>query len=414
MADPAATVEHVVRTVADPTHITTAVSRSAASTLNDGLPGTALLLAALSPTDPSLAPAAEHHWDAAASLLAGAPPDGIYSGPGALAASLLIGSAYLPEPRVQRTALEHATSWLAARAQGLAHHQRKRLSGGQRGTPWGVYDAIKGLSGIGRILLAADQTGHAPAVPGLTDALTALTEMINTPVGHLPGWWLPAHDHLLPVAGALSPSGAATTGLAHGIAGPLAFLSLAAVADRTVPAQLDAIRTAAAWLLRWSAPGGSWPAHISGDALRQPPNRDHLATAPGRRDAWCYGAAGIGSALTHAGRALHDGELVHAGQTAVASLAQRPAEHWDTDGPGLCHGTAGVLQAIHRSGCSQAGRRAAALTTPLLPPDGNQDIRSGNLGFLTGATGVALVLAETQGLLPTTNTIAWDALLLLS
>lgn len=102
--------EHVVRAVADPTRTITALSRATASTLSHGLPGTALLLAALSHADPTLVQAAGRHWDAAAPLLADAPPDGIYSGPGALAASLIVGNAYLPRRRTQRTALDHATS----------------------------------------------------------------------------------------------------------------------------------------------------------------------------------------------------------------------------------------------------------------------------------------------------------------
>lgn len=238
--------------------------------------------------------------------------------------------------------------------------------------------------------------------------------MINTPAEPLPGWWLPAEDHILPVACALPPSGAATTGLAHGIGGPLALLSLATNADRAVPGQQDAIRTAAAWLLHWSSPGRSYPAHINGVALRHSPNPDYLTTAPGRRDAWCYGAAGIGSALTHAGQALHDNELLHAGQTAIAAIAQRPADQWDTDGPGLCHGAAGVLQAARRSGCPQVEQQAAPLTTLLLQADDHHDIASQDPGFLTGATGAALALAETQELLPAPGTVAWDALLLLS
>ncbi|MGW6455627.1 lanthionine synthetase C family protein [Streptomyces sp. NPDC055078] len=415
MADAATAVERVVRAVAAPNRIAATLGRARAATLSHGLPGTALLLAALSPADPSLARAAERHWEAAAPLLAGAVPDGIQCGPGGLAASLIIGNAYLSGTnRCSGPVLDQAVSWLTARAQGLAHHQRRRLAGGQRGTPWGVYDTIKGLSGIGRVLLAADQSGHTAAGPGLTTALTTLTDMINTSAGHLPGWWLPAEDHLLPLAGQLPASGAATTGLAHGIAGPLALLSLAGTAGRTVPGQHDAIRTAVAWLQHWTGYGRSWPAHISGDTLRHPPDPGRLAGAPGRRDAWCYGAAGIGSALTHAGSALHDPELTQAGKSTVAALAHRPPEQWDTEGSGLCHGSAGVLQTAHRTGCTHLEQRAALRTTLLLQPDGHPGPASHDLGFLTGASGTALALAETEGLLPAPAPTAWDALLLLS
>ncbi|MFD4831303.1 lanthionine synthetase LanC family protein [Streptomyces uncialis] len=340
MADPADTVERIARTLADPDRALSDLGPSTASTLSHGLPGTALLLAALSPADRSFARAAEHHWNTAAGLLTGAAADGIHSGPGALAASLIIGSAYLP--RTPSTALDQAVSWLAARAQGLARHQQQRLASGRTGTPWGVYDTVKGLSGIGRVLLAAHQRGHRTATPGLTAALTTLTNMINTPNGPLPGWWLPAADHRLPLACELPASGAATTGIAHGIAGTLALLSLATTAGRTVPGQHEAITTAAHWLLHWSAPDSSTPAHLSGTDLLHTPDPGRLTGAPGRRHAWCYGAAGIGTALTHAGHTLRHKGLFRAGRAAFTLIAEQPPGQWDTDGHGLCHGAAGA------------------------------------------------------------------------
>jgi hypothetical protein len=411
--DPGRAIELVIRAVADPTRLTATLSRTAAGTLNDGLPGTALLLAALSRADPTLARAAASHWDAAAPFLRGTAADGIYRGPGALATSLIIGSSYLPSAATRRSAVDHAVSWLAARARGLAEHQRRRRVAGHRGTPWGVYDAIKGLSGIGRILLAAQRSGHTTAGTGLAAALVTLTEMINAP-GPLPGWWLPLPDHRLPVAGPPPPSGAATTGLAHGIAGPLALLSLAATAGHTVPGQREAIRTAATWLLRWSGPGPSWPPHIDGEALLRAPNAHHLAMIPGRRDAWCYGAAGIGTALSHAGRALGDPTLRRAGHAAVAAVLQRDADRWDTDGIGLCHGTAGVLQAAHRLGCRRLGNPTAFLTASLLSPAGHDNSAVPRKpGFLTGTSGAVLALADLHRLLPTPPSATWDAILFL-
>ncbi len=90
-------------------------------------------------------------------------------------------------------------------------------------TPWHVYDVITGLAGTGRVLLAAHQSGHAAAEPGLLAALTTLTN--HRAGSRRPGWWLPADRH--PAAVTAHPSGAATTGMAHGIAGPLALLATA-------------------------------------------------------------------------------------------------------------------------------------------------------------------------------------------
>ncbi|MEE1823874.1 hypothetical protein PUR61_16990 [Streptomyces sp. BE20] len=158
-----------------------------------------------------------------------------------------------------------------------------------------------------------------------------------------PGWWLPARDHILPVPGVLPLSGAASTGAGHGIAGPLGFLSLAHLEFPPVSGQPEAITAAAHWLLAWAEPGPSWPPYVSSDDLLQAPNPAQLAVAPGRRDAWCYGAPGVAAALHHAGRALGDPSLTRQARKTLDALAARPAETWDTTGPGLCHGTAGVL-----------------------------------------------------------------------
>ena len=410
----ALSVAHAVR---DADRVAAALTPQAAATLCDGLAGTALLHACLSRDDPACEAAASQHWEVAARLMCPAPADGIHTGPGALAASLIIGTGYRPDPGRQGDTLRNAVAWLSARAEGLARHQQRRTDHGQPGVPWAVYDVIKGLTGIGRVLLAAHTTGQSAAEPGLTAALTTLTIMIRTPRGTRPGWWLPAADH--PPAVAVHPSGAATTGLAHGIAGPLALLAVAHIAGCTVPRQVDAIRTAASWLLTWHDPATSWPPDISGDDLDTQPATG-AGRVTGRRDAWCYGAPGIGRALTLAGEALTEPALSRAGRAAITALAHREPGKWDTEGPTLCHGTAGVLQAASAADCA-AAQQAAAHTTAFHDhrrPFGFPRIEGGadldEPGFLTGAAGAALALADYGGLLPTDPPASWDCLLLLS
>jgi hypothetical protein len=99
--------------------------------------------------------------------------------------------------------------------------------------------------------------------------------------------------------------------MAHGIAGPLALLSIASSAGWEVDGQTAAIRAAAQWLLTWQTPGTTtWPPYITGRELDDGPPAP--APAAGRRDAWCYGAPGIGRALTLAGHALPDPHLIEA------------------------------------------------------------------------------------------------------
>jgi hypothetical protein len=393
----------ITRDLRSPETIATSLSKRAASTLCYGLAGTALMHACLAQAEPGSAQAAAAHWDTAARLLGNAPPDGVHTGPGALAASLIIGTGYLPPNGTHQNLLSRATTWLSARAAGLARHQDQAAS--DEATPWAVYDAIKGLTGIGRVLLAAHNRGHhAEAEPGLNAALSALTRMILTPIGTRPGWWLPAALH--PPNVRIPTTGAATTGLAHGIAGPLALLATAHLSGHTLPGQPDAIHTAAEWLLNWQTPERTWAPHISGEALDGGEQEEVLAHTPGRTTAWCYGTPGIAAALARAGHAIGVPTLSRTAADAMNALAARPPQEWDTEGAALCHGSAGVLQSALRLSCHTLAQRA-------IPPtlDGVRTTQPN--GFLTGRAGTALALADLGGLLPH-PTDEWDCLLLLS
>lgn len=394
-----------------PEGVIAAVPAPAAGSLAHGLAGTALLHARLSTTDPVFAQAATAHWSEAANQAkrSGLDGVGIYHSPGGLAASLIIGTPYLPDPHPHHDAAARAARWLSARAVELAEQHRNNLAAGPVGTPWHVYDAITGLAGIGRVLLAAAQSGHGDAEPGLLAALDFLTTMVRTRHGARPGWWLPASQH--PDSVQVDPSGAATTGMAHGIAGPLALLSLAQLAGYSVMRQDVAIRDAADWLLCWrTGRDTTWPPHITGTEL----DTGVAAPVPGRGDAWCYGIPGISRSFALAGRAIGDPVLTGTAAAASTSMAARPSGRWDVEGPTLCHGYAGVLQA------TTIGHAAGAVMD-LFHPDqrfGFRHIENQNAkdqpGFLVGAAGVALALAD-HGHLPARDVPArWDALLLLS
>src|SRR5262249_29959053 len=78
------------------------------------------------------------------------------------------------------------------------------------------YDAITGLAGTGRVLLAASQDGHRGAEHGLTTALETITAILARRKSTRPGWWLSAEGH--PASADADASGMAATGLAHGVA----------------------------------------------------------------------------------------------------------------------------------------------------------------------------------------------------
>jgi lantibiotic biosynthesis protein len=393
-----------------PDDVITAVPAGVAGSLAHGLAGTALLHARLSAAGPVFAQAATAHWSQAAiqAKRAGQDGPGTYHSPGGLAASLIIGTRYLPDPQSHHEATAHAARWMSARVLQLADQHRGYLADGGVGTPWRVYDTITGLAGIGRVMLAAVQSGH-DAEPGLLAALGALTTMARTRHGARPGWWSPAEQR--PDNTQADPSGMAATGMAHGIAGPLAFLSVAYLAGYSVAGQDTAITEAARWLLRWQTAGaGTWPPSVTGTEL----DAGVAVRGAGRRDAWCYGTPGISRSIALASQAIGDPGLIGAASAAITSLTARPSSEWDVEGPTLCHGYAGVLQ------CTGMAQAAQAVTSQFDPHQrfgfrhiAGQAIKD-EPGFLVGAAGTALALAD-HGDLPAREVPArWDALLLLS
>lgn len=399
-------------------HVLAAVPDRPAASLQS-LAGTALLHARLARVDPFFEAAARTHWAAAATgPRQRTAHSGLFAAPGGMAASLILGETYLTDPEPQLPDIRRTVKWLTAQAvnKATAHHERLHRDPATPPT-WALYDVITGLAGTGRILLAALANGHRDAEPGLIAALTTLTTMINNPRSETrPGWWLPADSH--PTTGGVPPSGVAETGMAHGISGPLTLLSTSASAGWTIDGQTAAIRTATSWLLTWQTPGTTtWPPHITGTELD---NQQHAPNpAPERRDGWCYGTPGISRALTAAGRALNDPRSAKAGTTAITALADRTADRWDTQGPALCHGTAGILQSA-TSHPAIADLAATTLTTAIDPrhtfavQNLHHHTATDDPGLLTGAAGIALALADHGGLPTPEDPTRWDAALLMS
>ncbi|RAY16218.1 lanthionine synthetase [Actinomadura craniellae] len=396
VVDPAETALAIADRLIDPAPIIAATG-PAATSLSRGLAGTALLHARLSRHDRRFAGAADAHWARAARMNIETPPrtGGVFNGTGALAASLVLGVPYLPDPGRHHASIGRSVRWLASRATAMAAWQRDRRNAGDAGTPWQTFDVINGLAGIGRILLVAAQAGNPDAEPGLHAARDSLTAMIETPDGTRPGWWRPAPQNPAALADPHNVD-AANTGLAHGIAGPLAFLAACQLTGHGSIRHAEAIRVASDWLLAWRD-GDSWPPQITADDLAA------TATAPsarGRRDAWCYGAPGIGIALHTAGQALAAPDVVGVGRSAIDALAARPGQ-WDTEGATLCHGTAGVLLCAGAAGSTSTADTALseliAQYDPRLSflfPHSDHGTVTDEPGLLIGAAGIAMLLAD--------------------
>ena len=292
---------------------------------------------------------------------------------------------------------------------------------GRHGVAVSEFDLITGLTGVAAYLLwrGCDPPGDV-ALQAILDGFVALTGEVDG----VPHWYTPYR--LLAGEGMAEhfPEGNLNCGLAHGIPGPLAVMSLGLEAGLPVEGLAEAVAHTADWLVRHRSAdqfGVTWPTvvpHVPGGRV----SPEHLDPS---RAGWCYGTPGVARALWLAGRALGDRALAQVAIDGMAAVYQRPIPARRIDSPTFCHGVAGLLQVTlrfaHDTGLGLFTEAASTLTDQLLSlylpertlgyyciePDGNPVDQP---GLLDGAPGVALTLLAAS----TTVEPTWDRLFLLS
>ena len=209
---------------------------------------------------------------------------------------------------------------VVVRRLSLAHHRR-------RVNPDPVveladFDLIRGLTGLGALLLFRDSPPDL-----LTEVLAYLVALAQPRPDGLPGWWCAFGPDQDPDQG-----GHSNNGMAHGIAGPLALLALAARAGITVAGQLDAIRVCDSWLAKHD--GSYW-------TIRR--QFDNPSPPPPARPSWCYGALGVARARQLAAIALGEDALRRSAEDVALTALNDPHTIGRINDAGLCHGWAGLL-----------------------------------------------------------------------
>lgn len=292
--------------------------------------------------------------------------------------------------------------------EAVATHIRQRLDAAHarinagRPTTFAEYDLFRGLTGMGALLLRRQP--HGAELKGILEYLVRLTEPLSGPTTNTQvGWWVghaPASDTQA------TPGGHANSGLAHGITGPLALLSLALRAGVTVDSQESAIRRICAWLdeiRHTDATSLRWPRWISehGPASRTP-------STP----SWCYGTAGLVRAQQLAAIVLDDGNRKHMAERALLHCLANDRQINKINERGLCHGFGGLLRTVQRvaEDADDAGKFSCHLDhianrfLAVPPSEAN--------GLLTGKTGAVLAFQDVEaGAAPQGQ---WDACLLLT
>lgn len=280
------------------------------------------------------------------------------------------------------------------------------------------FDTIRGLVGIGAHLLRRDPDGDL--IRAVLAYLVRLTDPVKNDEELLPGWW----SHLTP-SGRPSeefPGGHANSGVAHGVGGPLALLSLAARSGVRVDGHAKAIGRICTWLDHWRQDGDAgywWPYWVTRAQLR-----DGCPGAPGSlRPSWCYGTAGLARAQQLAALATGDTACQRMAEDALVRALTDPGQLAATTDLSLCHGYAGLVHLAGRAAADALTPELAACLPPLLSaivPDTDAGglaeslLRPtvGDMGLLEGAAGIALALHTAEAETPPVS--GWDSCLLIN
>lgn len=271
------------------------------------------------------------------------------------------------------------------------------------------FDLIRGLTGLGAYHLRRHT--HDDITMAVLAYLVRLTEPLPHSTDELPGWWTD-----LGPTGQPSPEfpyGHGNNGMAHGVAGPLALLSLALWRGVVVEGHSMAIARICTWMDSWRRErpcGPWWPRIITLDDVYT----GH-STRPGNpgQPSWCYGTPGMARAQQLAGLATGDAARQRTAEAALHGCLSDPTQLAQITEPGLCHGTAGLLQITSRM-AADACIRGIGAQLPQLVAKMLAQHRSARRepGLLTGTAGVALALHTAgTGTAPATS---WDSCLLLS
>ncbi len=351
-------------------------------------------------------------WTTAHAWLSAAVRDELSAGPNA---SLFFGAptlAFVTHAAVDRPGkltraladLDTSTAAVTRRRLDDAH---TRIDRGDR-PALAEFDLIRGLTGLGAYHL--QRHPHHDITRAVLSYLVRLTEPLPGRTEGLPGWWTdlaptgqPSPDY---------PEGHGNLGMSHGIAAPLALLSLALRRGVVVDGHTDAIGRICTWLHTWQQEhryGPWWPGIITVDEV----HKGHVEQSSRQRPSWCYGTPGLARAQQLAGLATGDTTRQHTAETAMLGCLRDPAQLARIVDSGLCHGMAGVFQTAWRMAAdahtpniaAELPRLSGRLLTQLrCAPDETE--------FLDGTAGAALAL-HTAGT-DTSPRASWDACLLLA
>lgn len=346
-----------------------------------------------------------HVWlaEATAGPLSAASNAGLYVGVPAIAFIMHAAAGTTSRYRNTLARLDDAVLGLTLTRLKAAH---ARIERGERPV-MAEFDLIRGLTG-----LAAHHLNRHPDHPVTRDVLSYLVRLTEPLPGvdGLPPWWTDVGPNGSPSA--VHPRGHGNLGVSHGIGAILAVLSLSVFRTRPEPGTDEAIARICAWTDLWAQhdeAGCWWPGFITFDQARKQRVEPSMRPSP----SWCYGLAGSARAQQLAGMALGDSARQAMAENAMLATLRAPAQLDRLSEIGLCHGTAGLLQAAARMAADARDGRITAELPRLVTRLAAQIPHAGpDPELLDGAAGVALALHSAgTGTAPASG---WDTILALA
>ncbi|HEY1322612.1 MAG TPA: lanthionine synthetase C family protein [Streptosporangiaceae bacterium] len=256
------------------------------------------------------------------------------------------------------------------------------------------YDLTSGLTGLGVYALTC-----WPRLGAVQCALEVVEQLARRARHDRDGiFWVSPQRHDLP--------GRVDLGVAHGIAGVIAFLARAHRLGLARQAARPLLDGAVSWLLAHlvDTPAGPTVPYLVAEGV---------APAPAR-SAWCHGDPGLAIALLLAARDVAEPAWAAVATGLAVRAAVRPPYQSGVADAGLCHGSAGLAHLFNRLHqmtaepvLADAARFWIERTLELC---GTAGPAYSGTGLLEGAAGVALAMEAAS----TTAEPVWDQMLLVS
>lgn len=205
------------------------------------------------------------------------------------------------------------------------------------------YDAILGLSGMLRYLLLTDIDLYRSQIQKAVATLIHLSLYSSDNRESGLNWYIKEENVFPTEERKKFCSGMVNFGLSHGIAGPLAVLSISKLQGVSHPGLEEAIERLIEFFLQYAQeqPDGEvyWPSSITGEEYLQLPS----TVSPHKRLSWCYGALSILRIIFLASKATKNERLQKWAADKAVRFSQMPLEMYLFESPTICHGYAGAL-----------------------------------------------------------------------